>query len=63
MEATRPMVVKATHLMRRALVYLCPSGERACAVTSRSTNLPGHRNERRTVEWQRRAVERVDWRD
>ena len=41
---------------------LCPSGEHACAVMSRSSNLPGHLDERRTVEWQRRAVGHRDWR-
>jgi hypothetical protein len=38
----------------------CPFGERACAVTSRSSKLPGRLDERRTAECERRVVERRD---
>ncbi|MBI4517466.1 MAG: LysR family transcriptional regulator, partial [Deltaproteobacteria bacterium] len=43
-----------TALRRSLEQWLCPSGEHACALTSRSTNLPGHLDERRMVEWQGR---------
>ncbi|MBI4519155.1 MAG: carboxypeptidase regulatory-like domain-containing protein, partial [Deltaproteobacteria bacterium] len=49
--------------MTSAFDVMCPSGEHACALTSRSTNLPGHLDERRMVEWQGRTAQRRDWHD
>jgi len=39
----------------------CPFGKHACGATPRSSNLPGHLDERRTIEWRGRATERKDW--